>query len=97
MVEFISVGTNDLTSELFNISRDNVVLYDKLYGNLLDVLKSVIAFCEKNNIRLSVCGELVSKKEFARKCIAAGLKNISISSHFINNIYKAINEGGINE
>ena len=95
-VDFISVGTNDLTSELFNISRDDVILYDKLYDNLLDVLKRIIVFCDKNNIPLSVCGELVSKKEFARKCITSGLKNISISSHFINNIYKAINEGEIN-
>ena len=44
-----------------------------------------------------MCGELISKKEFAKKCITAGLKNISISSHFINNIYKAINEGENNE
>lgn len=92
-VDFISVGTNDLTSELFNISRDDVVLYDQLYDNLLDVLKKIITFSDKNNVPLSVCGELISKKEFARKCITAGLKNISISSHFINNIYKAINEG----
>ena len=92
-VDFISVGTNDLTSELFNISRENVFLYDELYDNLLEILKSVISFCEENNIYLSVCGELISKKEFAKKCIAAGLKNVSISSHFVNNIYKAINEG----
>ena len=96
-VDFISVGTNDLTSELFNISRDNLALYDEIYDNLLEVLKSVISFCDKNQISLSVCGELISKKEFAKKCITAGLKNISISSHFINNIYKAINEGENNE
>ena len=96
-VDFISVGTNDLTSELFNISRDNVFLYEELYDNLLDVLKSVISFCNKNNIYLSVCGELIGKTEFAKKCIAAGLRNISISSHFVNNIYKAINEGENNE
>lgn len=92
-VDFISVGTNDLTSELFNVSRDDVVLFDKLYDNLLEVLKKVINYCNNNNISLSVCGELISKKEFAKKSIEAGLKNISISSHFINNIYKAINEG----
>jgi hypothetical protein len=31
-------------------------------------------------------------KEFAKRSINIGLKNISISSHFIENIYKAIND-----
>ena len=92
-VDFISVGTNDLTSELFNISRDNLILFDKLYDNLLNVLEKIINFCNKNSISLSICGELISKKEFAKKCFAIGLKNVSISPHFINNIYRAINEG----
>ena len=95
-VDFISVGTNDLTSELFNISRENLVLFDKLYDNLLNVLEKIINFCNKNNISLSVCGELVSKKEFAKKCFAIGLKNVSITPHYINNIYKALNEGEVN-
>lgn len=92
-VDFISVGTNDLTSELFNVSRDEVILFENLYVEILDVLKKVIWFCNINDIYLSVCGELISKKEFAKKAISLGLKNISISPYFINNIYNAINEG----
>ena len=96
-VDFISVGTNDLTSELFNISRDNLVLFDDLYDKLLKELEKIIQFCSKNNISLSVCGELVSKKEFAKKCFKIGLEKVSISPYFINNIYKALQEGEYNE
>lgn len=96
-VDFISVGTNDLTSELFNISRDNLVLFDNLYDQLLNELGKIIHFCKKNNISLSVCGELVSKKEFAKKCFKIGLENVSISPYFIDNIYKAIQEGESDE
>lgn len=92
-VDFISVGTNDLTSELFNVSRDEFILFDDLYDNLIDILTNVIKFADENKIELSVCGELISKVEFARKVIACGLKNVSISSYFINNIYKAVNQG----
>lgn len=92
-VDFISVGTNDLTSELFNVSREELVLFDNLYDGLLEILKNIIKFCDKNDIELSVCGELVSKKEFAKKVLKAGLKKVSISSYFIDNIYKALNEG----
>ena len=96
-VDFISVGTNDLTSELFNISRENLVFFDQLYDNLLTVLDKINKFSRRNNVSLSICGELVSKKEFAKKCFNIGLKNISISPYFINNIYKAIAEGERNE
>ncbi len=92
-VEFISVGTNDLSSELFNVSRDEVILFEHLYDGLLSSLDRIIKFCNLNNIPLSVCGELISKTEFAKKAIALGLKNVSISPYFINNIYKAVNEG----
>ena len=91
-VDFFSVGTNDLTSELFNISRDELVLFDSYYDELLNVLSRIIKFSKENDIKLSVCGELISKSEFAKKAISLGLENISISPYFINNIYKALNE-----
>lgn len=91
-VDFFSVGTNDLSSELFNISRDELVLFDSYYDSLLNELKKIIDFSKKNNIKLSVCGELISKSEFAKKAILLGLENISISPYFINNIYKALSE-----
>ena len=90
-VDFISVGTNDLCSELFNVARDEVILFDNLYEDLLKILEVIIKFCDENAIPVSVCGELISKTEFARRVIGLGLKNISISSVFANNIYKAVN------
>lgn len=90
-VEFFSVGTNDLTSELFNVSRDGVILFEEYYDGLLNVLSTIIEFSNTNNIELSVCGELVSKTDFAKKVFEKGVKNISISPIFIKNIYKAIN------
>ena len=91
-VDFFSVGTNDLCSELFNISREQVILFDELYEDLLNIIAKIIKFSNDNGVELSVCGELISKKEFAKKAIKLGLKNVSISSAFVNNIYKAINE-----
>ena len=69
-VDFISVGTNDLTSELFNVSRDGLVLFEEYYDGLLAVLKKIIDFSKANEIALSVCGELISKTEFAKKAFS---------------------------
>lgn len=90
-VEFFSVGTNDLTSELFNVSRDGVILFEEYYDGLLKILENIINFSHQNNIELSICGELISKTDFAKKVFEKGLKNVSISPKFIKNIYKAIN------
>ena len=92
-VDFISIGTNDLCSELFNISRDEVLLFDDLYDDLLNVIERVIKFGKRSKVDISICGELISKKEFAKKAISLGLCNVSINKNAINNIYKAINEG----
>jgi phosphoenolpyruvate-protein kinase (PTS system EI component) len=91
-VDFISVGTNYLCSELFNVSREEVVLFENIYSDLLNVLEKIINFCRINNISLSVCGELINQTEFAKKAIKLGLKNVSIGYNSLNNIYKAINE-----
>jgi phosphoenolpyruvate-protein kinase (PTS system EI component) len=91
-VDFISVGTNDLCSALFNISRERVMLFDNLYNELLNVLKEIISFSNENDIHLSVCGEVISQKEFAKKAIALGLRNVSISRRLVKNIYDAVNE-----
>ena len=91
-VDFISVGTNDLCSALFNISRERLMLFDNLYNELLNVLKEIISFSNENDIHLSVCGEVISQKEFAKKAIALGLRNVSISRRLVKNIYDAVNE-----
>lgn len=92
MVDFLSIGTNDLCAELFNIKRDSVLMFEDIYEELAMVIKKIVFFANRNNIPLSICGELASKKEFAKKVIKLGVKKISISPKQINNIYEAISE-----
>lgn len=92
MVDFLSIGTNDLCAELFNIKRDSVLMFEDIYEELAMVIKKIVFFANRNNIPLSICGELASKKEFAKKVIKLGIKKISISPKQINNIYEAISE-----
>lgn len=92
-VDFISIGTNDLTSELFNMPRDRVVLYEEIYESLAKEIAKVINFAKRKNLRLCVCGEIIGKPEFAKKAFALGLENVSINPSALKNIYKALNEG----
>ena len=92
-VDFISIGTNDLTRELYNIKReDNMFLNDEQFKDLLDKIKIVVDFCNKNNISLSICGELASIKECAIKFFEIGVKNLSISPSLIQILNTSFNE-----
>lgn len=91
-VDFMSIGTNDLCFEVFNISREEVMLYENVYKDLLEIFGKVIDFCKVKDIPLCVCGELINQTEFAKKSFNLGLKNVSINHTSINNIYKALNE-----
>lgn len=78
--DFISIGTNDLTSELYNVNRDNAISFAEEYiQDFTDKLKKVVDFCDKNKICLSVCGELASVRSFALLFYKIGIKNLSVS------------------
>lgn len=89
--DFISLGTNDLTSELYHIDRENRMNnFNEFIDDLMNKLKPVVSFCNKRDICLSVCGELASVKEVALKFYKIGIKNLSVSTsaiQMLNNCY----------
>ena len=82
--DFISLGTNDLTSELYHINREEMNKNINEYiDDLFDKIKPVVSFCDKNNIKLSVCGELAGVKDVALRFYKIGIKNLSVSPSLI--------------
>ena len=77
--DFLSVGTNDLTKELYNINRSESTDVSSYIEDLVEKLKKVVEFCNKNDIYLSVCGELASIEDIALKFYQIGIKNLSVS------------------
>lgn len=78
--DFISIGTNDLTAELYHMERDFVIKnLDDYLLDLVSKLKKVVDFCDKNNICLSVCGELASVRKVAKLFYEMGIKNLSVA------------------
>jgi phosphoenolpyruvate-protein kinase (PTS system EI component) len=90
-VDFISLGTNDLTSELYHIDRENRMNnFNEYIDDLINKLKPVVDYCKKRDICLSVCGELASVKEVALKFYEIGIRNLSVSTsaiQMLNNCY----------
>ena len=85
-VEFFSVGTNDLTQELFNIKRSENTNPVQYVNELLNQLKNAIEFAVKNNIEVSVCGEIATIVDIAKRFYQMGVKNLSVSPGYITSL-----------
>ena len=81
-LDFVSIGTNDLTQFLFAADRSNPRLaerYDWLSPAILRFLKRVVAQCDAAGVSVGVCGEMGGRTLEALALIGIGLKRLSIT------------------
>lgn len=91
-VDFISLGTNDLTSELYHIKRDEMLNYKSFIADLIESLRRVASHCKKYDIYLSICGELAGVKNVVKRLYEIGLRNFSVSGASVRNLNQALLE-----
>ncbi|MEZ0151027.1 MAG: phosphoenolpyruvate--protein phosphotransferase [Candidatus Reddybacter sp.] len=82
-VDFISVGTNDLTQYLLAVDRNNprvAELYHSFHPSLLKALRIIIDDAKKYHCPVSVCGELAGEPLGAILLVGMGYEFLSMSS-----------------
>jgi len=91
--DFGSIGTNDLIQYLFAVDRDNEwVAYDhhpdrKIFWQLI---RHVARAAQKHRKPLSVCGELASHPEYARRLMKEGIRAVSVAPRAITGLRIAV-------
>jgi phosphotransferase system, enzyme I, PtsP len=81
IIDFLSVGSNDLFQFLFATDRGNPRVadrYDVLSPGLLSLLKSLVERCQESDVSLSLCGEMAGHPIEAMALIGMGFRNISM-------------------
>ena len=81
-VDFISIGTNDLTQFLFAADRSDPRLaqrYDWLSPAILRFLKRILDACRAANVPARICGEMAGRPLEAMALIGLGAENFSIT------------------
>jgi phosphotransferase system enzyme I (PtsP) len=83
LVDFISIGSNDMTQFLYAVDRGNPRIaerYDALAPAMLTFIRYVAAKCDAAGVPLSVCGEMAGRPLEAMALIACGVRVLSVSS-----------------
>ena len=81
-LDFLSIGTNDLTQFLFAADRANPKLaerYDWLSASILRFLRRVVEPCRAAGVTVAVCGEMGGRPLEAMALIGLGLNRLSIT------------------
>jgi phosphotransferase system enzyme I (PtsP) len=82
-VDFLSVGTNDLTQYLLAVDRNNprvADLYHTMHPAVLRALKVIYEQASSVNCQLSVCGEMAGDPISAVVLLGLGYENFSMSA-----------------
>ena len=81
-VDFVSVGSNDLTQYLFAADRDNKRVstrFDPLSPSMLRALKTITDKAAAHGTSVTLCGEMGGKPLDALALIGIGYRNLSMS------------------
>jgi len=82
-IDFISIGTNDLTQYLLAVDRNNSRVsdvYESLHPSVLQAMKHIIDVCEVKNLDVCVCGELAGDPIGALLLVGMGYKKLSMNT-----------------
>jgi phosphotransferase system enzyme I (PtsP) len=84
IVDFFSVGSNDLTQYLLAVDRNNprvAELYDSYHPAVLSALHTIAKHSKLLQVPVTVCGELAGEPGGVVLLLAMGYRKLSMNNH----------------
>lgn len=94
-VDFLSIGTNDLTQYTLAMDRQNPLLKDKYNDHhpaILRMVRMVVESAHKEGKRVGICGELAADTALTGKFLEMGVDFLSVVPACVLPVRKAIRE-----
>lgn len=92
-VDFISVGSNDLTQYLLAVDRNNSrvsSLFSNYHPALILALHQIKTVCEQEKIAFNVCGEMAGDPMAAVILLGLGYQGLSMNAYALPKVKKVI-------
>lgn len=99
-VDFLSVGTNDLTQYLLAVDRNNTrvaAMYDSLHQAMLQVLQKIISESARLGLACSLCGEMAGDPMGALLLAGMGYRTLSMNGRSVARIKYLLRNVALNE
>ncbi len=94
-IDFVSLGTNDLTQTILGVDRGNTNiadLYNEFHPAVLAAIEKVVKACSKYGIESSICGQAGSNPKMADFLIRIGIDSISANADAVAEIREIVAE-----
>jgi phosphotransferase system, enzyme I, PtsP len=99
-LDFLSIGTNDLTQFLFAADRADPRLaerYDWLSPAILRFIRRVVVTCREHEVDLSVCGEMGGRTLEAMALMGIGIERLSITPAAVGAVKAMVRSANLSE
>ena len=100
VVDFISIGTNDLTQYTLAVDRNNVIvqdLFEKFHPAIIRQLYRIITTANKNHCKVMICGDMGSDPLALPFLLGCGLRKFSVVVSDIPNLKSMVSHYSIAE
>lgn len=81
LVDFVSIGTNDLVQYILAVDRNNEAignLFTPLHPAVLKLIRQTIKMAHKHSKNVAVCGEMAGDATFTYLLLSLGLREFSL-------------------
>lgn len=95
MVDFFSIGTNDLAQYTLAIDRQNAMLddfYNPYHKALLRMIKLVVDNAHKYGKHVGICGEMGADTKMTKEYIKIGVDELSVTPSMVLPLRKVVRE-----
>ncbi|MDK2876663.1 MAG: pyruvate, water dikinase [Archaeoglobaceae archaeon] len=92
-IDFISLGTNDLTQYTLAVDRNNenvAYLYDETHPAVMKLIERTIKICKEHGVKTSICGQAGSYPAVVEKLVEIGIDSISANPDMVQKIREVV-------
>ena len=93
LVDFLSLGTNDLAQLMLGADRDAAELseeYAAVYPTILRAIRRVVEAADKARRPLTVCGEMAGHPTIAPLLVGLGIRRLSMTPSYAAQVRHAL-------